>query len=356
MENLFVKPEAKEALQSFRIRVEAIQTEDEYEKGRNHCILVVLRSMESTPEQWDLCCQINIGWIGGYFIKSLSDSNEQLDKRKLDLICSDCFRFLFEMDLSIKNDLSRNFERAKRFILSNLDKFEEDARLEIDFALKEMPISIIKSLLNSDSITSIKDFNLNQEKAEKLKVEWEIEISEKEKRVNQLKKSLDEYENAFNFVGLYQGFDDLAVEKTKEKDSILCWLRILSVVIILPILSELFVILNNIEDIAAIKDGLLVSLVPTISFVAICTYYFRILLVNYKSVKSQLLQIDLRKTLCRFIQSYSGYSAGLKKQDSESLSKFENIIFSGIVSEEGKLPSSYDGLEQISKLIKSMKA
>ena len=133
-------------------------------------------------------------------------------------------------------------------------------------------------------------------------------------------------------------------------------LGILSVLIILPVLAEFIFIYRNIEDINSIKDGLIASILPALSLVAIFIYYFRVLLFNYKSVKSQLLQIDLRKTLCRFIQSYSDYSADIKKQDSESLSKFENIIFSGIISDDGKLPSTYDGLEQIVKLIKSAKS
>ena len=124
----------------------------------------------------------------------------------------------------------------------------------------------------------------------------------------------------------------------------------------MPILGELIFIYSNIKEIASMKEGLIASLFPTLSLVAISVYYFRVLLFNYKSVKSQLLQIDLRKTLCRFIQHYSDYSSGIKKQDSESLAKFENIIFSGIVSDEGSLPSSYDGIDQIGKLIKSVKS
>jgi len=181
-------------------------------------------------------------------------------------------------------------------------------------------------------------------------------LTEREARVDALKNSLIQYENAFNFVGLYQGFDDLANEKKSERDGILLWIRILSFLIILPIAAEILVVYFNIDNISEIKDGLLVSIFPSVSFVAIAIYYFRVLLFNYRSVKSQLLQIDLRKTLCRFIQSYSEYSQKIKKQDAASLEKFESIIFSGIVTEDGNLPSTFDGLEQIGKLIKAAKS
>ncbi|HEX5844062.1 MAG TPA: hypothetical protein VFY62_16425, partial [Pseudomonas sp.] len=62
-----------------------------------------------------------------------------------------------------------------------------------------------------------------------------------------------------------------------------------------------------------------------------------------------------RKTLCRFIQSYADYSTEIKKKDAGSLDKFESIIFSGVVSDEGNIPSAYDGVEQIGKIFKSLK-
>lgn len=36
-----------------------------------------------------------------------------------------------------------------------------------------------------------------------------------------------------------------------------------------------------------------------------------------RSVQSQLLQLDLRMTLCRFIQSYAEYAAELKAKHPE---------------------------------------
>ncbi|MHC5879868.1 hypothetical protein ACYT69_13165, partial [Streptococcus pyogenes] len=65
--------------------------------------------------------------------------------------------------------------------------------------------------------------------------------------------------------------------------------------------------------------------IPTISLIAILVYYFRVLLSNYKSLQSQLLQIDLRMTLCRFIHNYSEYASDMKKQDKGSLEKFESV-------------------------------
>jgi hypothetical protein len=46
----------------------------------------------------------------------------------------------------------------------------------------------------------------------------------------------------------------------------------------------------------------------------------------------------------------------MKKKDAGSLDKFESIVFSGIVTEDGSLPSTFDGMDQIGKLIKAAKS
>ena len=356
MKVLFDTNQSKTVLAKFKHKIDGLAAADDFEKQRNSLIRLVTSSMANKPEQWDELCEVNVDWIGDHFISRLSDEEKDLDKERLDDICSMCFRFLFELYLSMKNDLAMDFEAARRFVFNNVDSFEYSAKEQIEYAIRDMPIAIFKVIANSDSIESIKDFNAVSAKAEKLKGDWDTELSAKEGRVNKLKESLEKYENGFNFVGLYQGFDELATAKSTEKDNILFWLKLLSVLIVMPVLTEFVIILVNIENISAIKDGLIVSIFPALSLAAIAIYYFRVLLFNYKSVKSQLLQIDLRKTLCRFIQHYSEYSSEIKKQDADSLEKFENIIFSGIVTDDGNLPSTYDGVEQIGKLIKSAKS
>jgi hypothetical protein len=92
------------------------------------------------------------------------------------------------------------------------------------------------------------------------------------------------------------------------------------------------------------------------AFVGVLIYFFRVVLSDYKFVQSQLLQVELRKTLCTFIQHYCEYSCEIKKKDPDALKKFENIVFSAIVSSDEKLPSAFDGIEQIGNLIKSAKS
>ncbi|MFG7351566.1 hypothetical protein ACGMNB_11300 [Shewanella oncorhynchi] len=356
MAELFHTNQSKTILAKFKHKIDGLVPADDFEQQRNSLIRLVISSMGNKPEQWDDFCQINIQWIGDQFINRLADEEKELSKERLDNICSMCFRFLFELYLSIKNDLAIEFETARRFVFNNVDSFENTAKEQIEYAIRDMPINIFKAIANSDAIDSLKNFNAISTKAEKLKDEWNLDLAAREARVDSLNKSLSKYENAFNFVGLHQGFDELSVEKKQERDGLLLWLRVLSVLIVSPIIAELIFVYLHLDNIAAVKDGILASIFPTVSLVAISIYYFRVLLFNYKSVKSQLLQIDLRKTLCRFIQNYSEYSSDIKKKDAGSLEKFESIIFSGIVTDDGSLPSTFDGMEKIGKLIKAAKS
>ncbi|ELB1136149.1 hypothetical protein QQ214_000516 [Vibrio parahaemolyticus] len=99
----------------------------------------------------------------------------------------------------------------------------------------------------------------------------------------------------------------------------------------------------------------LIAFIPLVSIEIILIYFFRVILIHYKEAKTQIMQIELRMTLCQFIESYTSYSKEIKEQDSNALEKFENIIFSGILSDTEKLPSTFDGFEQLGSLVKSLK-
>lgn len=121
-------------------------------------------------------------------------------------------------------------------------------------------------------------------------------------------------------------------------------------------MTEIYLFLFQTELIKANINIVLYSIVPMITLQIILVYFFRVALFNFKSIKAQLLQIELRKTLCQFIQSYTNYAKEMKESDKTSLEKFENLVFSGLISNEENLPSTFDGLEQIGKIIQSIKS
>ena len=140
-----------------------------------------------------------------------------------------------------------------------------------------------------------------------------------------------------------------------ESKWLLGWLVVMGVAIITPLVFEAFFVATNKEVFSVLSLENVFLALPLISIEIILIYFFRVILMNYRSVKGQVDQIELRKTLCQFIQSYSDYSGKIKKNDSVALEKFENLIFSAVLSDPGKIPSTYDGFDSFGDLIKNIK-
>ena len=54
-----------------------------------------------------------------------------------------------------KAKLTRKSDEAMQFAFANIDGFGQDAKSRIEYAVRQMPISIFKSIANSESIESI---------------------------------------------------------------------------------------------------------------------------------------------------------------------------------------------------------
>lgn len=356
MSSILRKERTLEVILESSKKIKELAKKNDFDSGRNRIIVGVIISMKDNPENWERFCSQTIERKSDELFNKLSSLDSNPSNDDLDSVCALCFIFLMEMHITSPNDIEKSLDIGRQFIIQNIDTFNDQAKAEIEHTLKFLPISLLKNLYHSNKINIINEFNSSFFQIEDKMRKWDEEFLKREEKIKEIRNSLEKYEDTFNFVGLYEGFNQLAIEKNDEKERLIFWIRITSGAVLLPIILELSIIYFNIAKIAEIKDGLILSLIPTVSLVAISIYYFRVLLFNYKSVKSQLLQIELRKTLCRFIQKYSSYSAELKKDDPNSLSKFENIIFSSILPETGKMPSTYDGLEQIGNLIKSIKS
>lgn len=344
-------------LRDFIRKADASHIDDEARNKRLNISKQIISYINKSPETWDDRCIFNIKIIGNSFIELISI----FDTSKPDIIDDIYFmsyRFLceFEFLIGAGNELGIDLQLIKNKIqLDNAD-MPDIVRNQIIYAFYVMPANIVKDFINNPNIGAFRDFEQKKNDAEKLKVQWDGELESKKKATQELKDKLDEYKIGFNFVGLHKGFSDLATQKDKESRSLLWSLIVMGVVILAPLIFEIWT--AYIERSKGERLGLdhLIFLAPIISIEAILIYFFRVILLNYRSVKSQLMQIELRQTLCQFIQSYAEYSSKIKKDDAAALEKFENLIFSGILSNSEKLPISFDGLEQITSLIKSVKS
>lgn len=336
-------------------RIKGLDAADEFAMQRNSHLIRILNSMRNNASDWNRDCQVNIRWIGNHFEGSLTTAADSPDLKGLNDVFILAYRFLYELYLSAKGDLSQEFRAILSFVDKNADKFGEANQDQLDFVRRDLPAALFKELANSEAIEVIRDYVQMSRRVKAQSEAMMKEVNDKEQKVDALKAALDKYETAFNFVGLYQGFDDMAAEKKSELRSLRKWLVFFGAVSLIPLVSELIFIYIKFNEIDATHTLLLYAAVPTLSIMILLIYFFRIFLHNYKSIKSQLLQLDLRRSLCRFIQDYAEYSSRIKQKDKDALSRFEAIVFSSILSDEDKLPSTYDGLEQMGKIIKSIK-
>ena len=355
----FSRPENKKTLEDFQSRIEDLNPHYVFQRARDKHIQTVIRFMIDNPDQWDELCEASISQVGKRFIKYISYPSEELSKPILDMIFALCFRFLQEFDLFSTDpppDQLQSLQSLKAFARSHTDEFDDSAKSEIDSVTVGLPLRILRFLVNSEAISSLKKFNELSETADKRCEDWESNLSVWATRVESLRAALENLEKGYNFVGLFDGFRNLAEEKGKERKQLVMLLFVFGLITVTPVIIEIIYIYSNIDKLEAITIPLGLSIIPIISLVIIFTYYFRVILQSYQGVKAQILQIELRKTLCQFIQSYAEYSKEIRDKDSTSLDKFENIIFSGIVSDDERAPSTFDGMDQLGKLIKAVKS
>ena len=375
--------------ESFEKRINTTNSSNQFQLSNNlfKDILLIVREINTSPDYWDTYCEISIHRYGQEFIDYLKNksylSNDlgihsqfsKGDIRDLYLICVNFFMeitFFSEVDLN-RNKLSDNklFKQFKKNLddYTKNDNFDSDYRDALINTKYSIPLELMKKLYFSEEVQAIKSLDkslskideLNKQslKAEdrllQLKVEQEGSLEEKINKVEVLRKTLNSYETAFNFVGLYDGFNKLLQTKILESRVLLGSLVAMGFIMIIPLLCTIFGWLpdTTLEHEETISH--LLKLVPFISLELLLIYFFRVILNNYKSVKAQVLQIELRQTLCQFVQNYADYSKEIKKDDPTVLEKFENLIFSGIMSDAENLPSTFDGMDQIGKLLSSLK-
>ncbi|UNV86745.1 MULTISPECIES: hypothetical protein [Neisseriaceae] len=176
-----------------------------------------------------------------------------------------------------------------------------------------------------------------------------VEVQQRINDVDKLKEKLDEYKTAFTFVGLNKGFENLLRQKNEAKTKTFRLLSGLAIVTILPLGFSFY------EKFMAGVDILWQSMLPVIGLEFILIYFFRVVLTHYHSIQTQIMQLELRQSLCEFIQSYAEYAKKIKTNDKDALEKFENLIFSSILSNPDKVPGTFDGVEGLTSLLKELK-
>jgi len=103
------------------------------------------------------------------------------------------------------------------------------------------------------------------------------------------------------------------------------------------------------------NDSVWLQLRPYLPFTMLellLIYFFRVILMHFNSTQVQMLQLEIRMAACAFIDEYVKF---VREHGKPDLSKFESLVFGGIAADSDKLPSTFDGIEQLASLVKEIR-
>jgi hypothetical protein len=347
---LFNTPEAIRALENTS---EFLRSKEQNKKASQ--LGSILWIISKNAEEFDKNCQLNIGWIGTYTLNAIKEIRTSFNNESVDALTAAIYRFIVEYDMSIKNDLSMEVRSFISSVVDNLETFSGNERRQIEFAQREMPIGIVKHIINSEEFGSLRNLTQIGQSIDQKINDWKLHLDATENKANSLGDLLKIQAQAFNFVGLHKGFSDLSDGIKRELKIARIGMGLFGFLVLVPGFMDVLLILTKGFDLSksSLQNVVAVTL-AVVSITLLFLYFFRLALRKADSCRAQLLQVQLRMSLCRFIQSYADYSNEIRAKNSDALAKFESIIFSGIVSSDDKLPSTFDGIEQLAAFAKSV--
>ena len=309
-------------------------------------ICEALRCMGSLPLKFDERCEFNIENNGVRFVRLLRIFNIQ-ESSSIQELFSICYKFTIEYQASSPDELPEKLQNLVIQVPLNERLFNNQTQLSVKFAEHQMLMLVLKKYVYHPGLENVRDLKILLQSVVEQSRRADEDLAIRQEKVDLLKDSLDKYTDAFNFFGLYDGFKKLRTQKGREGFVGLVLLSALGLLMMIPFFVKFYLTFNPVKDVSL--DG--EFYVGLVGFELVLAYFFRVALHNFRSVKTQLLQIDLRMTLCQFIQDYARYAKEVRNGSPELLDRFDQIIFSGIVNSDGSIPSTFDGLEQLSGLI-----
>lgn len=335
-----------------------------------HYTQIILEKMSESDDCWRSICPFNYHNIFIPFIRRLHLPEKNWDSEILDYIFLMSIRFLQEAELTMrrqyKHKLWNDDDTYERiwdwFKLLTHDDIHYSQRFQLNYIQNDYSLMLLNDYLGNKSFQAFLNHEENIKKIEQQSItlketsnkiqknfdeEMQKSVDEKLEKVEQLSDTLENLKQGFNFVALSDGFSRMLNEKKASKKWILSLLFLIAVIISAIPAYKFFSDegINLTWQQIAISAGLELVLI----------YFFRVVLFHYRTVQTQIMQLDLRLSLCQFIQSYAEYAKEIKTNDKDALDKFENLIFSSILSSDEKIPSTFDGLEQLNSLIKQFK-
>tara|TARA_A100001391_G_scaffold203394_1_gene195608 strand:- start:5551 stop:6594 length:1044 start_codon:yes stop_codon:yes gene_type:complete len=336
-------------IEKYTVALDGLSTLSPADTEKRDLCSSMLKAISDDPKKYDQLAPLNTNWLHNKIVNLITKN--KVDQESIDDLMKYLSRVAREATLRQpyvpkppESELMAYFEFGKAGLT-------EEERKNSDFIWASLP-----KYVAMEQLSEIADA---KKEVDQSISDWKKELAEIEAKVLGHEENLKKYHQKYNFVGLSKAFHEMFNEKKREKNRIFLAMVVIGALALMPLLlqfashdSTAFVRVAS-GDLSAASIGKLISLV---GIELILIYFFRIALQNYHSAKSQLLQLDLRQSLCAFIESYVDFAKEKKTKDQDSLSKFEALVFAGISPDATKIPGTFDGIDQIAKLIKEFKS
>jgi hypothetical protein len=353
MEGFFQDYRLIEALKKCIITLKSRSTSDEFISDRNSYLLRMLSEMTDNAILWSKGCQFSVDRIGTDFKNSLMGFTN--DENSIEEIYCYAFQMHTELYITTDSNLEGSYKNIRDFTRENIEKFSIIYQKPIERTLYDLPTNLFKDVFKNQEFDALRDFVKTKKSAEELKSKWDHEIGVKKQDVINIKSDLEKQKHSYNFISLHRGFRKIGHIKGKELYIARIAMILLGLFIPALIFAEAWLVFFGGIKFTNDDAADWIKLIPGISLLFISIYYFRISLANVNSIKAQMIQISLRMSLCQFIENYTKFSSKVNAENKELLKKFEDVIFSNIMPNAEKIPSTFDGVEQLAKLVTSLK-
>ncbi|WP_417552518.1 hypothetical protein [Marinomonas fungiae] len=227
--------------------------------------------------------------------------------------------------------------------------FSETTKRSIDRYSLTVPSTVMSYLLKVTKSSNVKDVLEIESKVDG----YNSSLNNNVEQIKGLESRIDNLKSKYNFMALSHGFERILSEKKGQLNEMRNYLIVMGVLIMVPVMLVLMFLWNSLDD---LELKVLYITVPMLTLSFTMIYFFRIILSNYNELKPEILQMELRVTLCSFIEDYVKYSKEIKKEDKEALAMFEKVVFSEINDARNPVPAFFEGLEGIAKVVGSYKS
>ncbi|MEQ9871076.1 hypothetical protein ABRP77_17790 [Pectobacterium odoriferum] len=298
-------------------------------------------------------------------------------------------RFLFEYHSWVEDYghdvISDSWDYKNYKSICKLDEIEhwnskpifQNTNVKFIWVKVQMPYLIVRHFLKSEKINKVSilfhDIDNAKEDIEEFVSDAKNEATSSIKYVDSLKSEVLRLEERFfgvksegNFKLLSKGFS--TIRKAKRHELVFSHLRtwlFLLLLIAVPIWMILYhpigVGVQWFIDLPSLKPnegsvkvfdwGEILFYIPFVTLELLFFYFMRVFYGELKSIRAQLLQIDLRLNLCEFMHDYAETrSKSTSDKNSDSWKSFENLIFSPLQVNDDKIPAVLDGADAIAEL------